>query len=252
MKKLFMTLGTCLMAALMVVSCQDNNKPDNKDKNKDNNNDVEEEALITIDGKFTDWADAPKVVESYLPDGATKVSVLALKVTSDKDKIYIYFEQELEEGQDVSPFDFFLNTDGNDETGASTYLWQDAGWDYLIESEDGLLGSATTVRDMDDMNIYKFIGPDGADGWDDPDESDDNYAPYQELLDNSGFAASAGVVENGIAKVEVSVERSVFPELAKKIKVGILLYEGDSWADNGLLPQEEEGALCPMMEVELE
>lgn len=247
-----MTLGTCLVAALMVVSCQDNNKPDNKDKNKDNNDNPEEEALITIDGKFTDWADAPKVAEAYLPDGATKVSVLALKVTSDEKYIYIYFEQELEDGQAVSPFDFFLNTDGKDDTGAGTYLWEDAGWDYLIESEIGLLGSATTVRDMDDMSIYHFIGPDGEDAWEDPDETDDNDAPYQERLDDSGFAASAGVVENGIAKVELSVERSVFPNLAKTITVGILLYEGDSWADNGLLPQGEEGALCPMMSVELE
>lgn len=241
-----MTLGTCFMAALMVVSCQDNNKPDNKDKGNDNKggDEVEEEALITIDGQFKDWADAPQVFECYLPDGASKVSVLALKVTSDPEKIYIYFEQELEDGQEVSPFDFFLNTDGKDETGASTYLWEDAGWDYLIESEDGLLGSATTVRDMTDMGIYKFVGPDGEDGW----ASED----YQIKTDDAGFATSAGVVENGIAKVELSVERSVFEGLVKNITVGILLYEGDSWADNGLLPQGEEGALCPMMAVELQ
>ena len=108
------------------------------------------------------------MAETFLPDGCTKVSVLALKVTSDADKIYIYFEQELEEGQAVSPFDFFLNTDGKDETGASTYLWEEAGWDYLIESELGLLASATAVRDMDDMAIYHFVGPDGEDGWADP------------------------------------------------------------------------------------
>ena len=247
MKKVFMVLGSCLMAALVLLSCQDNNKPDNKDKDKNKENqeeEVEDNALITIDGQFKDWADAPQVFECYLPDGAEKVSVLALKVTSDADKIYIYFEQELEDGQSVSPFDFFLNTDGKDETGASTYLWEDAGWDYLIESEVGLLGSATTVRDMDDMGIYKFVGPDGADGWDSED--------YQIKTDDAGFATSAGVVENGIAKVEVAVERSVFEGLVKKITVGILLYEGDSWKDNGVLPQGDEGALCPMMAVELQ
>lgn len=253
MKKIFMTLGTCFMAALMVVSCQDNNKPDNSGKNNQGGqDDVEEEALITIDGQFKDWADAPKVFECYLPDGAEKVSVLALKVTSDENKLYIYFEQELEDGQAMSPFDFFLNTDGKDETGASTYLWEDAGWEYLIESEAGFLASATAVKDMADMALYKFIGPDGADGWDDPDESDDIDAPYQERTEESGFATSAGVVENGIAKVEVAVDRAVFEGMVKKITVGILLYEGESWADNGLLPQGDEGALCPMMAVELQ
>ena len=40
--------------------------------------------------------------------------------------------------------------------------------------------------------------------------------------------------------------------MAKKIKVGILLYEGDSWTDNGVLPQGEDAAIVPMMEVTLE
>lgn len=247
MKKVMMFLGVCLTAALMLVSCGKNNDPKpNPDNGKENGGETPEEEtdLIVIDGDFADWNGAPKVAETFLPDGCTKVSVLALKVTSDADKIYIYFEQELEEGQAVSPFDFFLNTDGKDETGASTYLWEEAGWDYLIESELGLLASATAVRDMDDMAIYHFIGPDGEDGWADP--------SYQTRTDDSGFATSAGVVQNGIAKVELSVLRSVFPEMAKKIKVGILLYEGDSWTDNGVLPQGEDAAIVPMMEVTLE
>ena len=247
MKKVFMFLGVCLMAALVVVACDKKKpepKPDDNGKEQEQEGEQEEQAVIVIDGSFADWTAAPNVAEAYLPEGCTKVSVLALKVTSDAEKIYIYFEQELEEGQAVSPFDFFFNTDGDDETGASTYLWENAGWDYLIESEVGLLASATAVRDMDDMAIYHFIGPDGADGWDDPE--------YQTRTDDTGFAASAGVVENGIAKVELSVERAVFPNMVKNIKVGILLYEGDSWTDNGLLPQGEEGALVPMMSVALE
>lgn len=247
MKKVFLFLGVCLMAALVIVGCNKNNKPAPKPdggEEQGGGGEEEEKDVIVIDGDFADWSAASGVFEAYLPEGCTKVSVLALKVTSDAKKIYIYFEQELEEGQAVSPFDFFLNTDGKDDTGASTYLWENAGWDYLIESEAGLLASATAVRNMDDMAIYHFVGPDGEDGWAAPD--------YQTRTDDAGFAASAGVVQNGIAKVELSLDREVFPEMVKNIKVGILLYEGESWTDNGLLPQGEEGALVPMMSVTLE
>lgn len=244
MKKVFMFLGTCLMAALVVISCGKKGvtpdpKPDPKPEPE-----PEPEAVIVIDGQFADWAAAPGVATALLPDGCTKTSVLALKVTSDAENIYVYFEQELLEGQAASPFDFFLNTDGDDATGASTYLWTDAGWDYLVESEAGFLASATAVKDMSDMALYQFVGPDGADGWDSPD--------YQIRTDDAGFAVSAGVVENGVAKVEVSIARSIFEGMVKNIKVGILLYEGDSWVDNGVLPQEEDGAICAMMPVTLE
>ena len=36
-------------------------------------------------------------------------------------------------------------------------------------------------------------------------------------------------------------------KFGKTIAIGILLYEGDSWADNGYLPQDGEG----MLEVKL-
>ena len=259
MKKVFMILGSSLVAALMVMACskpaQNNNgKTPSDEQNpggEEPGGDETDEAIIKIDGDFSDWKALGDIPAAYLPDGCTKVSVLVLKATSDDKNLYVYFEQELEEGQSVSPFDLFLNTDGDDETGASTYLWDSAGWDYLIESEIGLLGSATSVRDMDDMAIYKFIGPDGADGWDDPDDTDDNYAPYQERLDDTGFATSAGVVEGGIAKVELAVERAPFGKMASSIKIGILLYEGDSWQDNGVLPQAENGGLETMLEVKL-
>ena len=257
MKKVYAILLAVATAAFMFTACQKpSNKPSgNSDQSGQKPGDdtpvEEDDAIIKIDGDFSDWKALGDIPAAYLPEGCSKVSVLALKVTSDDKNLYVYFEQELVEGQSVSPFDLFLNTDGDDETGASTYLWDSAGWDYLIESEIGLLGSATSVRDMDDMAIYKFIGPDGADGWDDPDETDENDAPYQERLDDTGFATSAGVVEGGIAKVELAVERAPFGKMASSIKVGILLYEGDSWQDNGVLPQAENGGLETMLEVKL-
>lgn len=259
MKKVFMFLGTCLMAALVVISCGKKGVTPDPKPDPDPEPEPEPEAVIVIDGQFADWAAAASgVTTALLPEGCTKVSVLALKVTSDAENLYIYFEQELEEGQAMSPFDFFIDSDNDATTGASTYLWKPAGWEYLIESEKGFLANATAVQDMDDMALYHFIGDDGVDGWENQyyDEATDSYInPDQERSDEEGFAASAGVVENGIAKVEVSVKRSIFGQKFgkdKKIKVGILLYDGEDWGDNGLLPQEEDAAECGMLEITLE
>lgn len=241
-----MILGVCLMAALVVFSsCNKKSTTPAKDKEeKQPEPEPEPEtAVIVIDGEFADWTAAgADVAVSVLPEEAEKVSVLVLKAIADEDYVYVYFEQELEEGQEVSPFDLFISADNNAETGASCYLWPEGcGWDYLIESEGGLLGSATTIRDMADMNVYHFIGPDGEDGW--ADES------YQEKLDDiSDFTVNAGVVTNGVAKVELAISRTAFGnKFGKTIAIGLLLYEGDSWADNGFLPQDGEG----MLEVKL-
>lgn len=258
MKKLFISIIAVATVAFLFASCQkpsgnanrDNQQPSGQSTD-DNTDDEDGDAIIKIDGDFADWNALGDIPTAYLPEGCAKVSLLVMKVTSDEKNIYVYFEQELEDGQAVSPFDLFLNTDGDDDTGASTYLWEAAGWDYLIESELGFLANAASIRDMDDMAIYKFIGPDGADGWDDPDEEDDIDAPYQERLDDTGFASSAGVVKDGVAKVEVAIARAPLGKMAKTITVGMLLYEGDSWQDNGVLPQEEEGGLAPMLEVAL-
>ena len=248
MKKVFMILGICLMASLVVfTSCKKTTTP-SKDKEEEKKPEPEPEpepeAVIVIDGEFADWTAAgADAAVSILPEEATKLSVLVLKAIADEENIYVYFEQELEEGQVESPFDLFINADNNTETGASCYLWPEGcGWDYLIESEEGLLGSATTIRDMVDMNVYHFFGPDGEDGWAEE-------GAYQEKLDDiSDFTVNAGVVTNGVAKVELAISRAAFGnKFGKTIAIGILLYDGPEWNDNGYLPQDGEG----MLEVKL-
>ena len=248
MKKVFMILGICLMASLVVfTSCKKTTTP-SKDKEEEKKPEPEPEpepeAVIVIDGEFADWTAAgADVAVSILPEEATKLSVLVLKAIADEENVYVYFEQELEEGQVESPFDLFINADNNTETGASCDLWPEGcGWDYLIESEEGLLGSATTIRDMVDMNVYHFFGPDGEDGWAEE-------GAYQEKLDDiSDFTVNAGVVTNGVAKVELAISRAAFGnKFGKTIAIGILLYDGPEWNDNGYLPQDGEG----MLEVKL-
>lgn len=244
------------VAAFTLAACDKNDnpssgKPSTETPDEEPTQDPEDDAVIVIDGDFADWDAAPNIAIAECPDDAAKGSLLVMKFTSDEKFIYAYFEQLLEDGQAMSPFDLFLDIDNNPETGASCYLWDPCGWDYLIESEKGFLASATAVQDMDDMALYKFIGPDGEDGWADPDPDDEDWAPYQERTEESGFASSAGVVKSGVAKVEVAIDRSIFGKLGKKIAVGILLYDGPDWNDNGVLPQGEAGALDSLLEVEL-
>ena len=66
MKKVFMFLGTCLLAALVVISC--GKKGVTPDPKPDPDPEPEPEAVIVIDGQFADWAAAPGVATALLPD----------------------------------------------------------------------------------------------------------------------------------------------------------------------------------------
>ena len=100
MKKVFMILGTCLMAALVVVSCS---KPNSGGKQKDNDGksgdgDGKSTVEISIDGDFADW-DAI-TAESASKDDCLDIKTAAegpikcIKANSDKDNVYIYAEVE--------------------------------------------------------------------------------------------------------------------------------------------------------------
>ncbi|MBO4466881.1 MAG: hypothetical protein J5745_02095 [Bacteroidales bacterium] len=95
MKKAFMILGACIAAAFVMVSCQDDKKPDNKD-----NKDPEENLAmdVQIDGDFTEWdaltadtADGEYTLYDENIDAELN-GMLRLKLTSDADNIYVYTE----------------------------------------------------------------------------------------------------------------------------------------------------------------
>ena len=98
MKKAFMILGACIAAAFVMVSCQDDKKPDNKD-NKDNKDPEENLAMdVQIDGNFAEWdaltadnADGEYTLVEENTD-AEFDGLLRLKLTSDADYIYVYTE----------------------------------------------------------------------------------------------------------------------------------------------------------------
>lgn len=103
MKKVFMILGACIAAACVMVSCQDNNKPDGgkdngKDNGKENGGEEGFKMDVQIDGDFSEWdaltaetADGEYFLYDENAD-AEFDGLLRLKLTSDADYIYVYTE----------------------------------------------------------------------------------------------------------------------------------------------------------------
>lgn len=127
MKKVFMILGTCLMAAMVVVSCNKNNdpKPDPKPDDKEQGGEEqggEEQGFtmeVSIDGDFSEWDALTEQTadgEYFIYEENTSSDLngmLRLKLTSDKDNIYVYTELAYE--------NIVLVEDGPYTEGSSAY-----------------------------------------------------------------------------------------------------------------------------------
>lgn len=158
MKKIFMILGTCLMATLVVVSCSKPNNNSGKNNGKDEGKDPageESTVEISIDGDFSDWdqitAETAAKDEFIDIKKAAEGPIKVIKAASDKDNVYIYAEVEksslahssicgewgssmdgvegfrgdasndpVSEG-DIA-FNLFFDPDANPETGFYTYV----------------------------------------------------------------------------------------------------------------------------------
>lgn len=248
MKKFFMILLAAATLAGMVCSCDKGN--DNKKKGDKEGGEEEAAALIDIDGAFTDWDALKDVTTIECPADALYPALKKAKLAADDKCLYAYIEYEILEGQSTVPFEIIINADNNDETGGKEWLFKGAdeatycGYEYNIETENGFLKDGKIV-DINgklesgelDGSIYEFRGPDGLEGWDDPVEG------YEQTEDGSylfpisrGVMKSAGVIEEGIAKVEISVLREDMEIKVSTIKVGLIAFD-DEWGTAGCLPQ---------------
>lgn len=242
MKKVFLTI----LAAIAVVSMVSCNKDDNKGGKKGGK--TVTEVNIKIDGDLSDWADVPVGAEVSEDTDEARAALLTLKAGADAKNLYIYFEAQLEEDQAAAPIDIFINADGDTSTGFSSWLWSEVGWEFLLESETGCLADANTVRDMDDMSIYK------AKTWQDAaGEQLDGWAAGAEMeqLELSGFCKSAGKVVNGIAFVEIAIERGAINARTKgSLGLGVEFHSA-TWGDIGMLPIGTTTGEVGVMEVAL-
>ena len=242
MKKVFLTIMAAIAVAGMVSCNQDDPQKGGKKEKKDVVVDVK------IDGNVDEWKDVPVGAEVSEDTEATRAALLTLKATADAKNLYIYFEAQLEEEQASAPIDIFINSDGDTSTGFSSWLWSEVGWEFLLESETGCLADANTVRDMDDMSIYKAKiwkneAGEQLDGWDD--------AADMEKLELSGFCTSAGKVVDGVVFVEMAIERGAINARTKgSIGLGVEFHSA-SWGDIGMLPIGTTTGEVGVMEVAL-
>lgn len=250
MKKVLSLIAAIAMVG-MLASCDQNG--DDNGKNNQNNKPVERTyADITIDGQFADWAALESPATALVPVGPHYPLCKTLKAAAGKDHIYIYFEYELfqfledkmgedEGGNPIvlnaagtyqlgAPFEIFINSDFDNFTGGSTYLWEAAGYEWMFESEEGFLSEGAVV-DFPDKNLYIFDGEDGKDAW----EAGGHISAYTAVEDN--FITCAGVIQDNVALVEIALSKAAIGvgDDVDAIELGVCIYD-EYWAAHGCLP----------------
>lgn len=222
----------------------------------------ETEAPIKIDGNFADWAALADVPTAELDEEYAYPGLLGLKAIADANKIYVYIEYELQEAsdepeaeaptkaiQEKAPLDLFIDSDFDAETGYTTWLWGEFGYEFYLESENGFYANGAFAQ-MTDMLGYKYGGKDGVDAWDEEavPQWDPSFAGKALTFDN------AGAVKDGVVAVEMSLLRSELGLTAKgKIGLGVAAYAVPpaSWKTTGALPQGAEAGVESGLEVAL-
>jgi hypothetical protein len=225
MKKIFFISLAAFAAVCMLNSCKEDGPINGGGGGKKTGDSYD----IKIDGKFDDWksSDIPTAelgeIENDYPN------LLVLKSCGDKDNIYFYLEVKLDEEQTWSTFGLYIDADNDPLSGGVSWLWskEGAGFEYSIESEDGFLKNNTTYAVMNDIKCYKNLGPDGVEVW------GEGWLGWDENV-ASGFDSNAGVVKDGVAYVEIAVERSIIN--AKKagatVNVGAVTFKQRTWVEN--------------------
>jgi PKD repeat protein len=193
-------------------------------KNGDESKTITEEIsltkpLIKLDGIFTDWSEVPanKLASTTLPEGASLTALKELKVCADANFIFFYLKLDQTH---VAPLDIFLNTDNNPATGATSWLWDPCGADYLIEG--------FVTEGMADAIVFKKPTDTAQDAWD-----------WQEVVAaGSGIVSMSEVktVSGTIVEFEARIVREMVPTtLANEIGFSVFSSNAD-WNETGSLP----------------
>ena len=217
-------------AALVMVACNKNDKPNKPNEGGDEGGNEEQEyvAPITIDGNFADWAklDASKVASATCPDGAKYAELKTVKVYADANYVFFYCECTPNLTGYVT-MDVFANADNSAATGGYSDHFGEPDSEWLFEG---------AIENWD-CGLYKWWGEVGANGWlwTDPSvehSGDDNWGAI--LGEGSGFAASAGDIASGKFEFSILREAVELVEFADEFTLGFML--SADWAEAGFLP----------------
>ncbi len=244
MKKIYLILIAALTVASLALSCKKNNNPtpSNTDTESKDATAEPEASIITIDGDFADWAALKNVAKAEISeDEDAYPCLLEMQAVADETYIYLYFVYQPAEDQVSAPINILFNTDDDIETGFTTYLFKDAGWDYEIASSDGFLVNGKFKSINNTCSLNRCDGPDGA----------DRYAEGSKTTKLTAGVKSKGVTaDDGIITFELSIKREKM-NVDKKgtIYVGTFISNED-WKENGVLPRED-GLASELLEVSL-
>ena len=242
-----MILTSAITVAALACSCEKEPQNPNDKPDDDNNGDVVEN-LITVDGEFDDWKGLSNVSVAEVPnDEDTYTALLKMKAVADKENLYLYFEYQVPEDQTQAPMTIEFDTDNDESSGFTDWLWAGVGWDYAIESSAGFVGAETFKK----MNDLKLVTPlDGYDG------TSRSWDPKNWKDGTAKGVKNKGTRTNDIIKFEMNIPRSLL-KIEKKgtIRVGAYVQDvtDDKWSDApvGLLPIDDGVSMTEQLEVKI-
>lgn len=256
MIKKFLTLA---VVAALFVACGEpeeqkpqggnNNGGGNTEQPGDGEEEIVFDALIDIDGEFSDWdaLAADEYVVATLPEGECLYPVLkTFKMCADELNLYVFLEfnpkgvyiDVTDEWSGVRYLDLFIDEDNDPATGRY-YAWSNCAG-YMLQ------GAFHGVESTYNPGIDLYTGVDGEPLWE-----------WTDLGIYGLVNASKTVtVAEDCAYFECAISRLKFPNyLEGTIGVGAIV-ETESWGSIGQLPQyalaEEPAAVAAVEEGETE
>ena len=167
MKKLFTFVAIAASLSVIFYSCdKDNNGKDNKQKD----NGKTTEAIITIDGDFTDWANMDPAKYAIAKNNANSPwdAVREIRCCADADFVYYYikFDQDVLDELSTSPTETLpirlcINTDNEFTSGYASYFLQ--SYDFIIEG--GLFADGKWDKYDGEFHQRTYVESAGKETW---------------------------------------------------------------------------------------
>lgn len=193
---------------------------------------------ITIDGEFDDWNN-PDILSWSLPEGDVLYeSIKQLKIAASEKYVYVYFELDDPGFEFNMPFNMYLDSDGDSNTGAIVEAvdndtdyppYENMGLEYYIEL--GLHVGDQYNDFYSSGGVYKYDGEHGNSIFSSLTNLSGSY-------DGSVIFAKGELDEDKTGRIEVQLLRSWFNIKGDKVKIAVKNMDGaNNWAAYGLLPQ---------------
>lgn len=194
-------------------------------------------ALIDVtDNSIADWNNVPNeyLSKAVCPQDAAYLGLKSAKVYADANYIFLLVEPDMTEITALSlvPFNIFINTDNNNETGGYSDYFLDPNADIMLEGylfENGVACSYMPY-------IFKWWGTAGGSGWEWAEPSVEHNANdcYGAIVCKGDQSGVRSQFVDG--KFEIQITRDLIPAEWNESELGIGLFIQQNWDVEGVLP----------------